>query len=167
MPLGDARYELVEGLLVAMSPVSLTHGRITARVAALLDAHAESRGLGVVGVEVGFVLSRDPDTVRAPDVAFIMADHVRSANAHGFFHGPPDLAVEVLSPEDRRTEMATKIGEYLRCGTAAVLVVDPAEQTASIHRRLSPVVVASAKDDEINLDDVIPDLRVRVRDILR
>ena len=132
----------------------------------MLHAHVGSHGLGVVVTEVGFVLATSPDTVRAPDVAFVAADRIPSANACGFFAGPPDLAVEVMSPEDRATETAARVADYLRHGTAVVLVVDPERQTASVHRQFATTIVSSA-DDVIDLDDVVPGFRVSVRDVLR
>src|SRR5690349_5100851 len=80
-------------------------GRVAVRMGSMLLAHVDALGLGVVGSEVGFVLSTGPDTVRAPDVAFVAAARAASAEARGFFAGPPDLAVEVLSPEDRATDI--------------------------------------------------------------
>src|SRR6476660_7015449 len=166
LPLGDSRHALVEGQLGAMSPVSFAHGRIVIQVGSMLHAHVGSRDLGVVVTEVGFVLATNPDTVRAPDIAFVAADRIPPANARGFFAGPPDLAVEVTSPEDRATATAARVADYLRHGTAVVLVVDPERQTASVHRRLTPTIVAAA-DGVIDLDDVVPGCRDSVRDVLR
>jgi len=162
-----ARYELVEGVPIPRSPVSFAHGRVAVRIGSMLLAHVDAGGLGVVGSEVGFVLSTGPDTVRAPDVAFVAAARAASAEARGFFAGPPDLAVEVLSPEDRATDITSKVADYLRYGTAVVLVVDPERQTASVHRRLAPPIVASTPDDVIDLDDGVPGFRVSLRDVLR
>jgi len=166
LPPGDSRYELVGGQLVAMSPVSFAHGRIVIQFGSMLHAHVGSHGLGVVVTDVGFVLATNPDTVRAPDVAFVAADRIPSADARGFFAGPPDLAVEVMSPEDRETETAARVADYLRHGAAVVLVVDSERQTASVHRQFATTIVSSA-DDVIDLDDVVQGFRVSVRDVLR
>ena len=95
-PRDDRRYELVEGRVVPMSPVNLSHGRIVINVGALLRQHVRAHKLGVVGAGVGVKLKLKPDTVRAPDVAFIRRDRIPSTALKGFWNGPPDLAVEVL-----------------------------------------------------------------------
>ena len=105
---GDiGRCELVRGELILMSPTSYHHGRVAGRIYELLSAHVRQHRLGdtLVG-EPGFYLERHPDTVRAPDVAFVQAERAAHAPARGFYDGAPDLAVEVLSPDDRASEAA-------------------------------------------------------------
>jgi Uma2 family endonuclease len=87
-------------------------------------------------------------------------------DTRGFLHGPPDLAVEVLSPDDRPGEVRAKVDEYLVRGVALVLVVDPDERCVTAHRRLAPPVVARADDDLVDLGDVVPDFRCVVKEIL-
>ena len=83
--------------------------------------------------DTGFILSRDPPTVRGPDVAVVLRDRVPSPVPAKFFPGPPDLAVEVLSPDDRPGEVAAKVADYLRAGAHAVWVVDPDVRTVTVH----------------------------------
>jgi Uma2 family endonuclease len=83
--------------------------------------------------EAGFILSEHPPVVRAPDVAVVLARRVPGQLPAKFFPGAPDLAVEVLSPDDRPPEVAAKIADYLRAGTAAVWVVDPDHHTVTVH----------------------------------
>ena len=108
-PRDDRRYELVEGRLVRMSPVSFDHGRIVVQLAARLFGFLQNQPSGVVVTDVGFKLASNPDTVRGPDIAFLKKEHVPPAGGRGFFKGPPDLVIEVLSPEDRPGEMREKI----------------------------------------------------------
>jgi Uma2 family endonuclease len=96
--------------------------------------------------ETGFQISRDPDTVRAPDVAFVRAERLPAAEPLGFFPGAPDLAVEVLSPSDRAGEVLAKVQDWLEAGCRAVWVVDPHTQTISDYRSRSEVVVFSGAD---------------------
>ena len=96
-PGDDFRYELVEGRLIRMSPVGYLHGRVVMRLGSLLEQHVRSRGLGAVLTEVGFKLKSNPDTVRAPDVAFIRGDRIPSVPPKGFWKGTADLAVELRS----------------------------------------------------------------------
>lgn len=137
------RCELVRGELRMMVPPGFEHGGIALRIGRRLDEYAEPRGLGVVVVETGFLLSTKPDTVRAPDAAFVRAERVKGT-IRGYFPGAPDLAVEVLSPGDRPGEVSEKVSEWLQAGAQAVWVLDPADRTVTIHaagqwpRRLGP-----------------------------
>src|SRR5262245_24366187 len=162
----DCRYELVAGRLIRMSPVGYQHGRIVLRFAALLDRYLEGRDLGTAVIEVGFKLALNPDTVRAPDVAFIRQDRIPPVDPKGFWQGPPDLAVEVLSPEDRSSDVQEKVEEYLLGGVRLVLVVDPDSKSVVVYRRLSPPVALRAGDDLLEFDDIVPGFRCRVRDIV-
>jgi len=165
MPDDDFRYELVEGRIVRMSPVGGVHGGLTAGFIALLVQHVKAARIGAVATELGFILARNPDTVRAPDVAFINRQRIPSgALPKGFWNGAPALAVEVLSPDDRPSDVRTKVDEYLTYGTGLVLVVDPDEQTVSAHRRAMPSLTFGV-DDTLDLDDVVPGFRCRVREI--
>ena len=131
---GDiGRCELVRGRLVMMVPAGADHGRIANEVAFRLTRFARSRKLGTVfGAETGFFLSRDPDTVRAPDAAFVRKGRL-TAPRRGYYPGAPDLAVEVVSPDDRPGEVGEKVAEWLGAGTRAVWVVDPEARAVTVH----------------------------------
>lgn len=158
------KYELVEGRVIRMSPPGFAHGRIAARVAVLLDQYARPADLGTVLVELGVKLAANPDTVRAPDVAFVRRDRIPTPPPKGYWQGAADLAVEVLSPDDRPSEIQRKIQEYLACGTAAVVVIDPDDRTASVFRPSAEVLTRSGHD-ELDLSDVIAGFRCHVREI--
>lgn len=130
---GDRRVELVYGELQDMTPVGYPHGRITVRLGRLLDSFAEEKKLGGVLNECGVVLARNPDVVRAPDICFISASRLAPLTPTGFFEGAPDLAVEVLSPDDRASEVQKKIQEYLQAGCQLVWVVDPESKTVTAY----------------------------------
>ena len=132
---GDARrYELVRGQLRVAEPPGLRHGVISALIAARLLAHVQPRRLGTVAVESGYVLQRGPDTVRGPDVTFLAAERQPPAErAHRFVEGAPDLAVEVVSPGDRPSEIAEKVDEYLASGTRLVWVIYPDTRRIAVH----------------------------------
>jgi len=165
-PDDDYRYELVEGRLIRMSPVGYQHGQVVVRFASLLDHFVRDGNLGVVLAEVGFKLASNPDTVRGPDVAFIRQDRLPPPDPQRFINGPPDLAVEVVSPDDRASEMCAKVEEYLARGVPLVLVVDPEERTIAAHRRLTPSVINKADEDIIELGDVITGFRCTLREVL-
>ena len=154
MPEDDFRYELVRGRLIRMSPVAPRHGDVAATLIALLLPHVRTHRLGRIWTEVGFRLFDDPDTVRAPDVAFVTADRLPAPNATGFYRGAPDLAIEVLSPADRPGDMRSKIRDYLAAGTPMVVVVDPAARTVTVHaRRATPRVLGET--DTLELDPIV------------
>jgi len=148
-----------------MSPAGFEHGRIASRLCYCLEQFVRQRQLGVVtGAETGFHIAHRPDTVRAPDVGFVRNERVPAATVCGFFDGPPDLAVEVLSPDDRSAEVAAKVADWLASGSTAVWLVDPAKRTVGIYRRESPPRVLSASD-ELDGQDVLPGFRLPVAEI--
>jgi Uma2 family endonuclease len=127
-------WELVDGRVVAVSPAGARHGRVVARVTRALADFVEARRLGVVlAGDVGFVLRRDPDTVRAPDVAFLAAARLKGPLPAEFVTGAPDLAIEILSPGDRRSEVDQKAAEFIAAGATAVWAIDPGAETAKIY----------------------------------
>ena len=144
-----------------MSPAGAEHGEIAIRLGAIVFNHVHARRLGkVCAAETGFVISRDPDTVRAPDVAFVKADRLPARTPRGFFEGPPDLAVEVVSPDDRAKQVAAKVGDWLAAGAEQVWVVDPRALSVVVHSRHGPAAV-----DEIDGGTLLPGLRLPVADI--
>ncbi len=165
MPDDDYRYELVEGRLIRMSPVGLDHGRIVARLLFLLSRHLNDRPAGIVATEVGFKLASNPDTVRGPDISFLRNERLPRRGTRGFLKDPPDAVVEVLSPEDRPSEMRRKVAEYLAKGVVVVLVVDPRREAVTCHRPEQSPAMLRAADDLLDLDDVIPGFHCRLREI--
>lgn len=129
------RCELVRGELIQMAPTSLDHGDIELNIGAALKVFVRQHNLGkVVSGDVGFRIVRDPDTVRAPDVAFVRGVRVPPRGKRGFVEGAPDLAVEVLSPDDRPGEVLAKVTDWFDGGCQVVWVVDPATETLFVHR---------------------------------
>ncbi len=164
-PQDDYRYELVEGRVLRMSPVGYDHGRVVMQFGSLLHRHLQGRTVGVVVTEVGFKLAFGPDTVRAPDIAFIGKDRVPSPNTRGFLTGPPDVAIEVLSPDDRPPEVRAKVDQYLARGVALVVVIDPDEKTVTTCRSAALPVTLRADEDLLDLSEVIAGFRCRLREI--
>lgn len=165
MPEDGIRRELVEGELREMTPPGERHGDAVQNINRSLDAHVHARRLGRVRPEIGYLLEANPDTVRAPDLSFVRTDRLSADGpAPGFYRGAPDLAIEVVSPNDRYNEVRTKVREYLAAGTAMVLVVDPEDQTVSVYRpERAPLELVEA--DVIDGQDVVPGWRLPVREI--
>jgi Uma2 family endonuclease len=131
----------------------------------LLSQHLDGRNLGVVLTEVGFKLAAGPDTVRAPDVAVIRQHRIPSPEPKGFWNGPPDLAVEVLSPEERSGDVREKVEEYLACGVRLVVTINPEAKDAVVYRPSAPAIQVTEDDAWLDLHNPIPDFRCRLGQI--
>jgi Uma2 family endonuclease len=166
MPDDGQWYELVRGQLLMMPPPGFEHGRVAARIGVLLGAHVQENGCGVtVAAETGFLLARDPDTVRAPDAAFVSKRRVdKVGNTTKHWPGAPDLAVEVVSPDDSFRKLQEKALAWLAAGTIAVLVLDPAKRTATVYRGQGDAHVHSAQDT-LDLSDAVPGFSVAVAEL--
>jgi Uma2 family endonuclease len=157
LPSGRARYELIRGELQTMSPSGSEHGIVCANVAFILRKYvASSRTGSVFGAEAGFLLERDPDTVFAPDAAFVRSERRPPAGApRGFWPGAPDLAVEVVSPNDSAKAVSRKVETWLVGGAQAVWVLDPHSKTLTVYRAGSPPLTLT-EGDTIDGGDFLP-----------
>ena len=166
MPDDGFRYELVKGELRKMSPSGSEHGAIIINISVLLAQYVRSKKLGVCfGAETGFKIASDPDTVRAPDVAFIRRERIpESGIPKKFWPGAPDLAVEVLSPGDTRREVDEKVEDWLESGAQAVWVINPRRRSVSVYRSMTDVARLS-EGDELDGGDVVPGFRCKVSEI--
>jgi Uma2 family endonuclease len=165
-PRDGYRYELVKGELIKEPPAGNIHGNRAMRLGWRLARHAESNDLGVVfAAETGFRLSTNPDTVRAPDVAFVARTRIEAAGEFdGFWPGAPDLAVEVLSPGDSYTDVEEKVAEYLDAGTRAVWVVDPRRRTITVYRALTDIAILT-ENNTLEGRDILPGFSCPVAEI--
>ena len=168
VPDDGRRYELAAGHLVSEPLPGARHGRVIVRIARALQTFAEREQLGEVVADTGFILARDPDTVRGPDVAFVARSRYDAAgDPPTAFSGAPDLAVEVVSPSNRPADMHSKVADYLAAGTRLVWIVDPDPERRTIttyETLLAPRILRA--DDEIDGADVLPGFRARVGDLL-
>ena len=159
---GLGRCELVRGELAMMSPAGFEHGATVTAISLPLAGFVKEHSLGIVtGAETGFHIGSDPDTVRAPDVAFIRSSRIPPRPVRGFFPGAPDLAVEVVSPTDRASELLAKVQDWLAAGCLAVWVVDPLERTVAVCRPDKPLATLRPAD-VLEGDDVVPGFSVPV-----
>jgi Uma2 family endonuclease len=131
---GDiGRCELVRGQLVMMTPASGEHGRVTMELGSRIASHARQHGLGAVyAAETGFLIATEPDTVRAPDCAFIAEGRVPPRGESGFVRVVPDLVAETVSPNDTASEISDKVQQWLQTGCRVMWVVDPQAKTATV-----------------------------------
>jgi Uma2 family endonuclease len=158
-------WELIDGRFVFMSPAGARRGRMVARVSRVLSDLVEPRGLGVVlAGDVGFVLRRRPDAVRAPDVAFVRAERVASGLPAEFFEGPPDLAIEVMSPSDRWPDVERKAQEFIAAGATAVWVIDPEQKIARTYTRNGSELLR--EEDRLTCPALLGDFSLGLKDLL-
>ncbi|MFN0145479.1 MAG: Uma2 family endonuclease [Dehalococcoidia bacterium] len=134
------RTELVRGRVVCMPPAKTGHGRRAYRIGKKLEPFIETHHLGEITGEGGYLIRRDPDTVRAPDVGFVAAARVPAGGISDdeYFEGAPDLAVEVVSPDDRDVDVAEKVRDWLMAGSQRVWEVRPRTRTVTVHRTGAP-----------------------------
>lgn len=166
LPRGRFRYELIKGELKTMSPAGSEHGAVIMNLAVPLGQHVKVNKLGVAfGAETGFKLATNPDTVRAPDIAFVRRERIPATGiTKSYWAGAPDLAVEVLSPGDTNAEIKTKVAEWLANGASAVWVVSPKLRNVTVHRSPTDVTVLT-EHDELDGQDIVPGFRCRVAEI--
>ncbi len=157
-PVENMCTELVAGRMLVREPPGYRHGDVAARLIIEIGAHVKAHALGrVLAAETGFILFRNPDTVRAPDVAFIRSERVPATVPKGYPEFAPDLAVEVLSPSDRAGKVLSKVGDWIDAGARLVWIVDPERRTARVYRADGTVASLSA-DDTLDGEDVLPGL---------
>lgn len=161
-PPDGSKQELVKGVIVTMPPPKPRHGHAQLEVGALLRAVVKPARLGWVVTESGTLLDRDPDTVRGPDVAFYSIAR-QPVLPDEYFEIPPDLAVEILSPGDRRGAVREKIREYIAAGVRLVWLVDPETRTV-LEYRGSLRGTEYDEADTLTGGDVLPDFSCRVAD---
>jgi Uma2 family endonuclease len=152
MPDDGSRYELVR-----MTPAGNRHGYIAGELFAELRNHVKANNPGrTYAAETGFKVASDPDTVRAPDAAFISRQQVeKTGSTEGYWPGAPDLAVEVVSPNDTHSEVVEKALAWLEAGSRMVLVADPGNRTLTVYRSPRDVSVLR-QGDTADGGDVVP-----------
>lgn len=163
----EVRCELIDGVLIEMPPTTMEHGRSEGKASALLINHVAPWGLGeVLTGNPGFILRRNPDTVRAPDVAFIRAGRFPAGRLprRGFAEIAPDLVVEVISPSDTPAEVQAKVRDWIEAWVRIVWVMYPEQRTVHVIRSLQERLIL---DESAVLDggDVVPGFSCRVAEL--
>jgi Uma2 family endonuclease len=166
MPDDGFRYELVKGELRRMPPAGSEHGVVSVNITVVIALFVKTHGLGVVfGAETGFKIASDPDTVRAPDLAFVRRERIPAEGIpRTFWPGAPDLAVEVISPGDTYTEVEEKVHDWLDAGTRMVLVLNPRTRTVSVYTSYT-TVVRLTEADTLDGGEVLPGFTCRVAEL--
>jgi Uma2 family endonuclease len=162
LPDEPLRHELIKGELLTMPPAKFEHMRVSANLAGILWQYAKTNRLGQVGTEGGYKLESDPDTVLGPDVSFVSRDRI-ALSPEGYHDGPPDLAVEVLSPGDRRGKVEQKLALWLEFGTRSVWLVNPGKRTVEICKPSGDRRLLNESDELV--DETLSGFRVQVSEI--
>lgn len=161
------RWELSEGELIEMAPSTGEHGGLTFRAALVVGAPIDQMKIGyVTGAETGYILHRDPekgDTMRAPDLGFILYERLPEGLEKKYIPVAPDFALEVISTHDRAGAIEKKVQEYLRYGTRLIWLVYPDLHTVVVHT--PNATKRYGIGDTLDGAEVIPNLSVRVRDL--
>jgi Uma2 family endonuclease len=136
------------------------------RIAARLFQHVEAHNLGTVyAAETGFQLAQDPDTVRAPDVAFVSRQRLAAVEeTEGYWPGAPDVAVEVISPSDRYTDVEDKVVEWLEAGSRMVIVVNPRQRAVTVYHSRTDIIRLT-EEDTLEGGDVVPGWQLPIREV--
>lgn len=156
-------HELIKGELLTMPPPGDEHGAVTMNLTGPLFNHVKANNLGVLrAAETGFKLESNPDTVLAPDIAFIARDRVGD-RVLGYRDGAPDLAVEVMSQWDSRPKSARKAALWLELGARSVWLVNPRQRTVEVWLANGEKRLFRETDELV--DETVPGFRVKVSEI--
>lgn len=148
--------ELVRGQLVVREPPGTRHGAIAAKLGYYLSDFVYRHGLGIVfAQDTGFKIGSDPDTVRAPDVAFVGRDRGAQIPPRGYADFAPDLLAEILSPGDAPAEVLAKVADWLDAGARLVWLVDPERAEVRVYRRDGSLSILG-EIDSLEGEDVLP-----------
>ena len=165
LPDSPFRHELIDGELITMPLPGTPHGRITVRLITPLSQFVWDHELGDVYDHSGFQLTVNPDTVLGPDIAFISTQRLKEmGEVTVYCPGPPDLAVEVLSPGDRPGKISKKIARYFNAGTKQVWTVDRKRNTITIYRSETDTTTFSGSD-YLEAQDLLPGFRISLERI--
>lgn len=166
LPSGPVDYELRDGRLVVTDRHTNAHGRAHAHILARLFVHGEESGAGRAFGRVGIVLRRAPDSLLAPDAAFVPNEQLLTRTSpEDFLLTIPALVVEILDRCDTQPEIAEKVNAYLAAGVVVVWVADPEARTVTAYRTGKQPLVFGASDT-LTADGVIPGFAVAVADLL-
>lgn len=162
----DKRTELVRGVLYVREPAGYQHGHVAMQFALVVGGFVRQQRLGrTFAAETGFTLQRNPDTVRAGDVAFIANDRLLNRDTRGFAEIAPDLVVEVLSPDDRPGEVLAKVADWLTAGCRLVWILDPIRRVGRVYRADGTEALLGT-DDAFDGEDVLPGFACPLLEVL-
>ena len=155
-------YEIVNGQRVELPPMSAYATWLASCLHGRLWPYAWDKGLGVSVTEMLFVLDAEHDLRRRPDVAFVSATRWpldRALPRTGDWDVVPDLAVEVISPNDVFKDVLAKVREYFHYGVQVVWVIAPEEQQVYMYESPTHVRILTGQE-ELTGGEVVPGFRM-------
>ncbi|MEO8100669.1 MAG: Uma2 family endonuclease [Acidobacteriota bacterium] len=166
MPEDGLRHELDAGELLVMTRPNSRHGALQAELIRILGDHVRRNKLGRIYSESGFILGRNPEILRGPDVAFVRQDRLPQVPDDGWAELGPDLVVEIVSPSDTARQIDRKVHQYLAAGTLAIWIVYP--DTKSVHV-FEPAGAARMVEshDLLSSPQALPGFEIRVAEIFQ
>ena len=166
LPDNGMRRELVRGEVREMAFAGAEHGEYAMHVGSRLTEYVYNNGLGTTyAAGTGFILARNPDTVRAPDAAFVRREVLEQLESGwGYLTCPPDLAVEVVESEDSYTEVQEKVMEWLYAGCRMVVTIDPRRRIVTVYRSKTDITILT-EDDTLSGGDVVEGWEVPVAEL--
>lgn len=164
LPDDGNKHELSEGELIVMPPVKSLHTRVALIVQEILLSYLKQQPFGCAFPEAGYVLSRDPLTIRQPDISILSNDRILATDEDGYFEGSPELVVEVVSPSDTADDLETKVEQYLRFGSKQVWVVFPKRKRIHVYRPGVPRATLE-RHETLTGGDLLPGFSVKVSDL--
>jgi Uma2 family endonuclease len=163
-PPDGSQQELVRGVIVTMPPPKAFHGVCCAKIVRRLGNFVDEHALGTICCnDTGFLMERDPDSVRRPDVSFWKRERL-SKLPEEYIDIPPDLIVEVVSPGDHYSRVQNKVRHYLSRGVPLIWVVDPEDRSATVYRPgiQGPMLT---EGDTLSGEEALPGFSCLVRDL--
>ncbi len=165
----DCELELWEGKVKMTPPPGSKHGKVSTWLITYLTNYAMiTNQLGQVWDNTRFVIYRDPDTsqetVLAPDVAFIAHPNVPS-DTDGAVPRPPDLAIEVQSPDDTVPEVLEKVRKYQQAGVRLIWVIQPSKKIAAIFHPNDDWPLTIQPEGELDGEDVVPGFKLALKSL--
>jgi len=155
-------YEIVNGQRVELPPMSAYATWIASCFHGQLWSYVREKGLGMAVTEMLFVLDAEHNLRRRPDVAFVSTARWpldRALSMTGDWEVVPDLAVEVISPNDVFKDVLAKVREYFHYGVQAVWVIAPEEQQVYVYDAPTHVRILIGQD-ELTGGEVVPGFRM-------
>ena len=154
------KFELIEGVLTEMPGPNLNHGLITTKLVLAIGTYLSDKAIGQVLTNLAFLLNDKSAPI--PDVAFVEAERLKAASREMVFEGAPDLAIEVMSPTDKWSEVSKKVHVYQQNGTRLVWVIDPFDQGVTVYHHERPRRLLLV-DDKLDGEDIIPGFTLEIK----
>ncbi|GAB4551091.1 MAG: Uma2 family endonuclease [Anaerolineae bacterium] len=166
LPDDGNHYDLVRGELIKVGRPKPEHGELQATLTYFVVGHVRLNALGKVYTEAGFHITHDPDTVYGPDVAFVAKERATERDDRGYFAFAPELAVEILSPNDSISSTLDKANDYLSAGTRLVWFIYPRRKVVYVCRAATSIEIISI-EDVLDGGDVLPNFSLPLRELFK